>query len=58
MLVLGDKKHTHLRSGSILSKFILDSSASTGCQRSIGPEALAQVLSGARLSSAWRDHRR
>lgn len=49
---------THLCSVSILTGAILDSSASTGCQRFMGPQALDQVLNGARLSSAWRDNRK
>lgn len=61
MLGEGDKQdsmHTHLRSGSILTGAILDSSTSTGSQQSLGTQALAQVLKGARLSSAWRDNRK
>lgn len=47
-----ERRCTHLRSGSILTGAALDSSTSTGWQRSTGPQALDQVLSGARLSSA------
>lgn len=52
----GKRRRTHLRSVSILKEAILDSSTSTGCQRSMGPQALAQALNGARLSSAWREN--
>lgn len=55
---VGHRWHTHLCSVSILTGAIQDSSASTGCQQSTGPQALAQVLNGARFSSAWKDNRK
>ena len=50
-----ERGRTHLHSVSIFTGAILDSSTSAGCQWSMGTQALAQALSGARLSSAWRD---
>lgn len=49
---------THPHSVSILTGAILDSSDWTGCHRFADPQALAQVLNGARLSSPWRDNRK